>query len=204
MRTAWVFAFCAVITAVVVAGVCLAMAQVSQTPAPQTGEREQAAPPTAVERWGGLPPQTDPWAEMQELQERIDRIMADIYGSAWGRPPAPPALRPPGFYPETDVRETDSAIVVACDLPGMEKEKIDITYKDGNLIISGSRDVVEEKEGTGWYVHERSSGSFERVIPIGVEIKENEIKADYKNGVLTITLPKVESATKPGVKVKVI
>ena len=56
----------------------------------------------------------------------------------------------------------------------------------------------------GWYVRERSSGTFERVISIGEGVKEDGITAEYKNGVLTVTLPKTESAAKPGRKILVL
>lgn len=147
----------------------------------------------------------DVWAEVREMQQRLNRIVED---AAW-RFQAPQPMWPaaPGveFYPDVDVKETDAAIVVSCDLPGMEKDKIDVSFKDGSLIISGARDSVkEESKGSGWYMRERSFGSFERAIPVATDIKENEITADYKNGVLRITLPKAESAMKPGRKIQIL
>ena len=109
------------------------------------------------------------------------------------------------FYPRADVTETEEAIIVRCDLPGMVKEKIDVTFKDGNLIVSGTREIIEEEsKGTSWYSYERSFGNFERVIPVSSEIKEKGITATYEKGVLTITLPKVKEAVKPGRKIKII
>lgn len=147
----------------------------------------------------------DIWAEMREMQQRLNRIVED---AAWRfQAPGPVWPGAPGveFYPDVDVRETDAAIIVSCDLPGMEKDKIDVSFKDGSLIIRGERGAVkEETKGAGWYMRERSFGSFERAIPIATDIKENEITADYKNGVLRITLPKAESAMKPGRKIQIL
>lgn len=155
---------------------------------------------------GGAPPMgQDIWAEVREMQQRLNRIVED---AAWRfQAPGPMWGGVPGveFYPDVDVKETDTAIVVSCDLPGMEKEKIDVSFKDGSLIIRGERNVVkEESKNTGWYMRERSSGSFERAIPIATDIKESEITADYKNGVLRVTLPKAESALKPGRKIQIL
>jgi HSP20 family protein len=87
----------------------------------------------------------------------------------------------------------------------MDKDKIEVAFKDGELIIRGSRETVkEEAKSPGWYLHERSSGSFERVIPVGVEVKEAGIKAEYRNGVLTVTLPKAESVLTPGRKIQIL
>lgn len=151
-------------------------------------------------------PLDDPWMEMRAMQDRINRIMEESFGRmAAPRMPAPWAL--PGFEysPDIDLVETDKAFVVTCDLPGMEKDRIEVSFKEGVLYIRGSRDSVkEEGKGPDWYIRERSAGSFERAIPLNAEVKEGEIKAEYRNGVLTVTLPKVETAVKPATKIQVI
>ncbi|MEJ2745215.1 MAG: Hsp20/alpha crystallin family protein [bacterium] len=147
----------------------------------------------------------DIWAEMRQMQQRLNRIVED---AAWRfQAPGPMWGGVPGieFYPDVDVRETDTAIIVRCDLPGMEKDKIDVSFRDGSLIIRGQRNVVkEESKSTGWYMRERNFGSFERAIPIATDIKESEITADYKNGVLRVRLPKADSAMKPGRKIQIL
>jgi HSP20 family protein len=147
----------------------------------------------------------DVGAEVREMQQRLNRIVEDAAGRF--QAPGPMWGGAPGaeFYPDVDVKETDTAIVVSCDLPGMEKDKIDVSFRDGSLIIRGERSVMkEESKSAGWYMRERSFGSFERAIPIATDIKESEIKADYKNGVLRVTLPKAESAMKPGRKIQIL
>lgn len=167
---------------------------------------QQDPPPSypMMRPWAGYPPGGDTWAYVRDMQERINRIVEDSY-RRFGPPPPPVVVPDAEFYPMADVHETDREFIVTCDLPGMEKDKIDISFKDGTLSISGKREIVKEQgSGTGFHVRERSSGSFERVIPIGTEVKESEIKADYKNGVLTVTLPKVEAATTPGRKIQIL
>ncbi|MCX6357120.1 MAG: Hsp20/alpha crystallin family protein [Candidatus Aureabacteria bacterium] len=163
------------------------------------------APPAAP--WGYPPPPVmdDPWAYVREMQDRINRMVEDSYRRFGSRPQGPADSRGLDFYPAADVRETDREIIVQCDLPGMEKDKIKVSYKDGALVISGTRDAVKEESGSGgFYTRERNCGSFERVIPVSAEIKEKEIKAEYKNGVLIVTLPKVEVETKPGTKIQIL
>ncbi len=158
--------------------------------------------PAVPAPWFGV---GDPWMELRMMQDRINRVLEEGFGRLGPRVPAQWALPAPDFLPDVDVAETEKAFIVTCDLPGLEKEKIEVVYKDGALFIRGSREVErEEGKGSEWYVRERSAGAFERIIPIAAEVKEAEIKAEYRNGVLTVTLPKAESATRPGTKIKVI
>jgi len=197
--------FCAVLAAAAVSVLCAAPAVAARTAVEETaGEGLKSAPEPPGP--GSSPPMgQDIWAELRGMQERLNRIIEDTGCRFQPRGPMWPAVPSYEFYPDLDVKETDKAIIVSCDLPGMEKDKIEISFKDGNLIISGKRELVkEESKSAGWYMRERSFGSFERAIPIAAEIKENETKADYKNGVLTITLPKAEEAMKPVKKIQIL
>lgn len=171
------------------------------TPPPASAPAQAVSPFAPGPFYGG----DDPWAELRMMQDRINRIMEESFGRMAAQPPLQwkmPALE---YSPDIDVTETDAAFVVVCDLPGMEKDKIEVRFKGGDLFIRGSREAVkEEKDLPGWYVRERSSGSFERVISIGTGVKEEAITAEYQNGVLTVTLPKTESAAKPGRKIQII
>jgi len=156
-------------------------------------------------RGGGYRFDDDPWAYLREMQDRINRIIEDSYRRTTPGSPLSTDAVQTEFCPAVDVRETDKAVIVSCDLPGMEKDKIDVVYKDGDLTIKGSRETVKEKsDNAGLIINERSFGSFEKVIPIDADIKEDKIQAEYKNGVLTVTLPKTEAAIKPGKKIQII
>jgi HSP20 family protein len=99
---------------------------------------------------------------------------------------------------DMDVSETDDAITVKCDMPGMKKDDIDVTLKGNVLTIKGKREVEEEqKDEKGSIVRkERRSGSFTRSFTLPAAAKSDEIKTSYKDGVLTIVIPK----EKPGPK----
>ncbi|MEM1202466.1 MAG: Hsp20/alpha crystallin family protein [Acidobacteriota bacterium] len=99
-----------------------------------------------------------------------------------------------GFAPAMDIVETDDAFVATADLPGIEKDAIEISLDDGMLSISGERTQEHvEGEGTNFRRIERSFGGFRRAftLPQGVDLEK--VKAEFANGVLTLTLPKVET-----------
>ena len=99
-----------------------------------------------------------------------------------------------GWLPAVDVVENDGAFVVTADLPGLDKEAIDISLDDGVLTLAGERKLEEATEGEGFRRFERSHGSFSRSfsLPQGVDVEN--VSAEFANGVLTLTLPKVEVA----------
>jgi len=96
------------------------------------------------------------------------------------------------FAPAVDIEETEEAILLSADLPGVDEKDIEITVNQGTLILSGKReDKVDEKTDHGVY-QERRYGSFFRRFRLGSKVDPDAIVAAYKNGVLTVTLPKKE------------
>jgi len=103
---------------------------------------------------------------------------------------------------KVDIIENDKDIVVTADLPGMDKDKIDIIIEGGrNLKISGVRHVEKKELVPGVVKQERMDGRFERVLELPAECKSEGISASYKDGVLEITIPKAEPVKKEAVKV---
>ncbi len=98
------------------------------------------------------------------------------------------------WAPRMDVKETKDTFEISADLPGLKKEDVKISLKDGVLTISGERKHENEKQDQDKYYMERVYGNFSRSFTISSEIKEKEIKANLTDGVLTITLPKAEKA----------
>ena len=103
-----------------------------------------------------------------------------------------------GFYaragmaaPAMDIHQDDKQVEITAELPGVREEDIDITIDDGILTLRGEKKCAREDEQTGY--RERSYGSFERRITLPGNIDEDACAADFKNGVLTITLPKSEA-----------
>ncbi|MBU4260413.1 MAG: Hsp20/alpha crystallin family protein [Proteobacteria bacterium] len=107
------------------------------------------------------------------------------------------------WAPRLDVSETDTAIEVIADLPGLEKKDIDISLENSVLVIKGER--KEEHKETDKHVHrmERRYGSFYRALRLPTEVKSDKIEASFKNGELKITLPKSEEAKKNITRIEV-
>jgi HSP20 family protein len=125
--------------------------------------------------------EVSPWRPLFDLHTQIDRLFDDVL------PGAPGAA---GFVPAVDVFEKDDKIVVKADLPGIRKEDLEITVQDGTLTLRGKREKTEEVKEEGRYHFERSSGSFQRSIALPAEVDAEKIKAEFKDGVLTIEAPK--------------
>ena len=114
------------------------------------------------------------------LQREFDRLF-----NGWHMPDT-------GWHPAIDIRENETGFVVVADLPGMTAEDVKISVKENGLMITGEKKQEEKTEESTYYRIERSYGSFERSFRLPSKIDTEKITAEYKNGVLTVTLPKVE------------
>ncbi len=106
------------------------------------------------------------------------------------------------WQPALDVKETDKEFIVRMDVPGLNKKDIHISVDNNVLTIRGERKREEEEKDANYYCSERFYGSFQRSFTLPTEIDQDNIKAEYKNGVLTITLPKTEEAKARVVEIK--
>lgn len=89
-----------------------------------------------------------------------------------------------------EVEETDQEIVVRLEVPGMEKENCNIRIEGNTLYLSGEKHFERTSQGSAYHVMERAYGSFQRAIPLPRNVLEEKAEASYKNGVLTVRLPK--------------
>ena len=99
-----------------------------------------------------------------------------------------------GWAPPLDVHEDKEKFSVRVELPGMKREDIEVTLQDGALVISGERTEETVQEGTEVHRQERSYGKFTRALTLPAAVADNQVAAQYKDGVLTVTLPKAEEA----------
>jgi HSP20 family protein len=107
----------------------------------------------------------------------------------------------PGI-PTLDVSETDKSVEVKVDLPGIKPKEIDIRLSGNVLTVSGERKEEQEEKGKTYHRIERRSGSFSRSVSLPCTVQEDEVAAEYRDGVLTITLPKTEAAKAHKIVVK--
>jgi HSP20 family protein len=107
------------------------------------------------------------------------------------------------FSPSVDVRETDKEIKVSAELPGMNDKDIDVSLTKDALTIKGEKKEEKEDTGENYYRMERSFGSFTRTVPLPAEVDTEKAKADFVKGVLTVTLPKTQTAIKDTKKISI-
>ncbi len=108
-----------------------------------------------------------------------------------------------GWTPAFDVYEEKDNFIVKAELPGMKREDISVSLQDGNLIISGERRQEIKNEGVEVYRAERYFGKFQRAVSLPATVASNKVKAEYKDGILTVTLPKSEEAKPKQIEVNV-
>lgn len=172
----------------------------AKTPAVSQSEARSGQPPaTARDFFGGL-------------RGEIDRVFEDFDRSFWGMPArwsAPSngllrrAVSSPAWSPSVDIAEKDNMFEVTADLPGMDEKNIEVKLADGILTVKGSRDESKEEKKKDHYVSERRFGSFERAFQVPGSVDADKIDAQFKNGVLTISLPKKPEALKAEKKISI-
>jgi HSP20 family protein len=94
------------------------------------------------------------------------------------------------WSPRLDVSETDNGLEIVADLPGMEKKDISVTLEENLLTIKGEKKEEKERKDKHYHTLERRSGSFYRALRLPVEVEKDKIEASFKDGVLTLNLPK--------------
>lgn len=108
------------------------------------------------------------------------------------------------FAPSLDLSETDATLEVRMDLPGIKPEQVDVQVSGNLLTISGERKEEREEKGRAFHRVERRCGSFARTVSLPCPVKEEKVDAQYRDGVLTITLPKTDESKSHKVKVKAV
>jgi len=133
----------------------------------------------------------DPFKEMIDLQDEMNRLFRDFFALREEEREFGRLWRPP-----LDIVETRDNFVIHIELPGFEKNEIDISIFDNALTVKGERKVAPLGEGETYLRQERPFGPFERTLDLNTEVKADEVKATFNNGVLEIIIPKAE-AVKP-------
>ncbi len=139
------------------------------------------------------------WRPLQELRREIDRIWDEFLGRARF------SERWEGFEwaPAVDISETEDAVVVRADVPGLAPEDLEINLSGNVLTIKGEKKQEKEEKKENFYRVERVYGSFMRSIELPAEVDPEKVEATYKNGVLKIILPKKAESRGKTIKVKV-
>lgn len=141
----------------------------------------------SVVRWS-------PWHELESMQRNLSRLLDD--------PASRQGAESDNWLPLVDIRETEDALLMHAELPGIDKKDIKVDIKDGVLSLSGERKY--EKDVTEENVHriERSYGKFSRSFSLPRNVDVDKVKAEIKDGVLELRLPKHEGAKGKSIEVQ--
>jgi len=124
-----------------------------------------------------------PFDELRRMQREVDRLFNNaLTESNTGTPSK--------WSPKSDLKETENSIVLHCELPGVKKEDINIELKNGILTVSGEKKQEKKEEKDKYYRIERSYGHFSRSLAVPDGVKEDQIQASLKDGVLEVSFPK--------------
>lgn len=146
----------------------------------------------------------------REMEEWFDRMFEDFW-----RRPFPSLFHPETWWPmrrlgltmpampSVDLYEEANDVVVKAEMPGMRKEDIEISLTGDTLTLKGEKKSEEDVKEEAYRYRERSRGAFTRIITLPCEVKGDQVKASFKDGVLEMRLPKTEEAKRKTISVKI-
>lgn len=140
----------------------------------------------------------NPLAELDQLQQRLNRGFFD---------PVSPVAREDSFadfVPPIDVHETDAEFVITADLPDVKKSDVKVQVQDGMLSIEGERHREKEEKGKRYHKIERDYGRFVRRLVLPTDVDAAKVKAEFKDGVLRVLLPKTPEARPKQIDVAIL
>ena len=139
-----------------------------------------------------------PFPEFERMRKEMDRLWDSFSGR-----PRKRGEEEGEWLPSLDVSETKDEYVVKAEIPGIDPKDIDISLSDGMLTIKGEKKQEKEEKEENYHLVERSYGTFTRSIQLSGEVQAEKIKAEYKNGILKVVLPKSEKAKQKEIKIQV-
>lgn len=137
-----------------------------------------------------------PFSEIDSLQREMNSLFDSLM-------PTTSERLSTGFIPAAEMEETPEAIILKLEIPGMDAKDIDIQVSAESIAISGERKSETKTEEKGVTRSEFRYGSFSRVIPLPARVQNTNVNAEYKDGILNLTLPKAEEEKNKVVKVNI-
>lgn len=131
----------------------------------------------------------NPWREVSTLQQRMNHLFNEPFFRSGGDEDE---LRMGTWYPAVDMFDDEDKIVIKAELPGLDKKDISVDIENRVLTLSGERNYDNEVKEENYYRRERTFGRFKRAFNLPADVNEDLIKADFKDGVLKVEIPKPE------------
>jgi HSP20 family protein len=153
---------------------------------------------------GGLmrldPFRWDPFKELEEINERFNRVFGRLPAR---RESGREAMTVADWAPTVDITEDDKEYLIKAEIPEVDKKDVKVTVQEGVLTIQGERKQEKEEKGKKFHRIERAYGSFVRSFTLPDEVAEDKLKAEFKDGMLLVHLPKTEKPKPKAIEVKV-
>src|SRR5208283_5215015 len=146
----------------------------------------------AIVRW-------EPFRDLVTAQRDFDRMFREAFTGQLGDA----ELSTRSWAPPVDIYETEDAIVLKAELPGIDPKDVEVRVEDNTLYLKGERNYEKEVKEQNYHRVERSYGSFARSFSLPNSISAEKVKAEYKDGLLTLTMPKREEAKPKTIKIDV-
>ena len=152
------------------------------------------------------------WHPFESLKREVDKLFEDFGVGSWRSPFGRTTFDVAPFWrgemnwgkvPAVDIVETDQAYEITAELPGMDVTNIDVKFADGVLTINGKKTEEKEEKKKDQYLSERRYGSFKRSFRLPDGVDADKIDANFKNGVLRVTLPKTPESQKSEKKIAI-
>ena len=137
-----------------------------------------------------------PVRDVLAVRDEMSRLLEESFGRGYG------SDSPVGWQPVVDIEEQPDRYAVRAELPGLKSEDIKITLKDNQLVIRGEKRREEEKKDSTFHRVERVYGRFERAFRLSHAVQSDKIEANYRDGVLEVSIPKAEEAKPREIQVK--
>lgn len=139
-----------------------------------------------------------PWTGMANFKQEMDRMLERVFEGKWDEFPAVG-----DWAPSLDLSETKDSLVVKVEAPGMDQKDIQISLQENLLTIKGEKKQEKEEKDERYHRIERSYGSFTRSVRLPVGVDSSKVTAAFKNGLLTVTMPKTVAAKGTTIPIKV-
>jgi len=148
----------------------------------------------AIVRW-------EPFRELLSTQDRFNQLFNQTFSNFFG--PEGQELSRGAWAPPVDIYETGNNLVIKAELPGIDPKDVEVRVENGTLAVSGERKSEKEVKEGNYHRVERSYGSFHRSFNLPPTVSSENVTAEYKDGVLTLTLAKREEAKPKTIKIQV-
>ncbi len=146
----------------------------------------------AIVRW-------EPFRDLVSTQDRLNRLFNETFSRAFGEEPGAAGT----WTPAVDIYENDNNLVLKAELPGVDPKDVEVRVEDNTLYLKGERRFEKEVKEEHYHRIERAYGSFTRSFALPGSVSAEKVDAQYKDGVLTVTMPKREEAKPKTIKINV-